>query len=218
MGTIHEVRREAKIKKFRTPPRPKGVQYKHLRPREDLTYDEVMRLIKAAEHVGRNRLRDGTMTLMAYVHAMRAIEICQLKWAQIDLSGRNPRIKVIRVKGSKDSDHPLDGEEVRRLRKLDAQSPDSQYVFAGETGNPLSVQGLWQIVRRAGQVAGLPFSIHPHMLRHTCGQQMLRDGVHLRLIQAWMGHEDVKHTEHYTRVGTERFQKISLLRRGRKAA
>ena len=51
------------------------------------------------------------------------------------------------------------------------------------------------------------------------GYQVLRDGVHLRLIQEWMGHVDVKHTERYTRVGTERFQRISLLKRpGRKAA
>ena len=198
------------------------MKYKHLRPREDLTYEEVMRLVKAAEGVGRNRLRDGTMILMAYAHAMRASELCGLKWHQIDLSGRNPSIKVLRVKGSKDSDHPLDGEEVRRLRKLDMLCRDSQYVFVTETSNPLSVQGFWQIVRRAGKVAGFPFTIHPHMLRHTCGQQMLRDGVHLRLIQDYMGHVDVKHTEHYTRVGTERFQRISLLKRpgrpGRKAA
>jgi len=105
------------------------------------------------------------------------------------------------------------------LRKVDVLCRDSQYVFVTETGGPLSVQGFWQIVVRAGAVAGMPFTIHPHMLRHTCGQQMLRDGVHLRLIQEWMGHVDVKHTERYTRVGTERFQRISLLKRpGRKAA
>lgn len=218
MSTIHDINQAAKIKKFRSPPRPRGVQYKHLRPREDLTYDEVMRLVKAAERTGRNRLRDGTMILMAYVHAMRAVELCELKWNQIDLSGRNPSIKVIRVKGSKDSDHHLEGEEVRRLRKLDELRPDSQFVFVTETGNPPSIQSFWQIVRRAGKLAGIPFSVHPHMLRHACGQRMLRDGVHLRLIQAWMGHEDVKHTEHYTRVGTERFQTISLLGRPRKAA
>lgn len=137
LSTVIDLRQTAKIKKFQAPPRPKGIQYKHLRPREDLTYDEVMRLVKAAEHVGRNRLRDGTMIIMAYVHAMRASELCGLKWNQIDLSGRSPSIKVLRVKGSKDSDHPLEGEEVRRLRKVDVLCRDSQYVFVTETGGPL---------------------------------------------------------------------------------
>jgi integrase len=59
-----------------------------------------MGLVKAAERAGRNGLRDGTLILMAYVHGFRASEICDLKWHQIDLSGRNPMIKILRVKAA----------------------------------------------------------------------------------------------------------------------
>jgi site-specific recombinase XerD len=152
------------------------------------------------------------MILMAYVHGMRASEICNLKWHQIDLSGRNPSIKVLRVKGSKSTDHHLEGDEVRRLRKLDRVHQNSQYVFVTETGNALSVQGFWTIVRRAGKVAGFKFSIHSHMLRHSCGHHMMREGQHLRTIQDWLGHKDIKHTERYTQMGTDRFRSVSMLK------
>jgi site-specific recombinase XerD len=213
VSQVIELRRSAKIKKS---PRPKGVKYKDLRAKEHLTHDEVMRLIKAAESVGRNGHRDGTMILMAYAHGMRASEICDLKWHQMDLSGRNPMIKILRVKGSVDSDHHLDGDEVRRLRKLDRSHQNSQYVFITETGNPLSIQGFWTIVRRAGKVAGFQFPIHPHMLRHSCGHRLVTDGVHLRMIQEWMGHKDVQNTEHYTKLGEDRFRSISMLKRPRR--
>jgi site-specific recombinase XerD len=215
MSHVIELPRSAKIKKS-PGPRKEGIQYKDVRPREHLTYEEVMRLVKAAESVGRNRLRDGTLILMAYVHGFRASEICDLKWHQIDLSGRNPMIKILRVKGSIDSDHHLEGDEVRRLRKLDRAYPDSPYVFVTETGNQLTVQGFWTIVRRAGKVAGFQFPIHPHMLRHSCGHRLVNDGVHLRMIQEWMGHKDVQNTEHYTKLGEDRFRGISMLKRPRR--
>jgi site-specific recombinase XerD len=213
MSPVIEISRAAKIKKLqRTPPRKAGVRNEHIRPREYLTQDEVTALAKAAESVGRNRLRDGTMILMAYAHGFRASEICNLKWHQIDLSGRNPTIKVLRVKGSKDTDHHIEGKEVRRLRNLDRAHQDSQYVFVTETGNQLSIQGFWTIVRRAGKVAGFKFPIHSHMLRHACGYHMLKNGQHQRIIQEWMGHKDIKHTERYTQMGADRFRSVSMFK------
>jgi integrase len=55
------------------------------RQREYLTEAEVERLIEAARKRGRNGTRDGAAILLAYRHGLRAAELCQLRWSQIDL-------------------------------------------------------------------------------------------------------------------------------------
>jgi integrase len=79
------------------------------RPREYLTETEVDRLIEAARKRGRNGARDACAILLAYRHGLRASELCQLRWAQIDL--RHGRLHVNRAKlrvrhRSRDTGHP----------------------------------------------------------------------------------------------------------------
>ena len=66
---------------------PRRVPNAELRTREYLTEAEVERLVKAAK-VNRNRQRDATMILIAFRHGLRAAELVDLRWDQIDL-GRN---------------------------------------------------------------------------------------------------------------------------------
>src|SRR6266487_2267896 len=103
------------------------------RPREYLTEAEVDRLIETAKRRGRNGARDAAAILLAYRHGLRAQELCQLRWAQVDL--RHGRLHVNRVKGGIESVHPLHGPELRALRPLQGQSP---YVFVTEAGTPRS--------------------------------------------------------------------------------
>src|SRR6266487_1006666 len=71
--------------------------------------------------------------LLAYRHGLKAQELCQLRWAQVDL--RHGRLHVNRAKGGIESVHPLHGPELRALRPLQGQSP---YVFVTEAGTPRS--------------------------------------------------------------------------------
>src|ERR1700688_3983583 len=80
------------------------------RQREYLTEAEVERLIEAARKRGRNGPRDAAAILLAYRHGLRAAELCQLRWAQIDL--RQGRLHVNRAKGGCASVHPLHGPEL----------------------------------------------------------------------------------------------------------
>jgi type 1 fimbriae regulatory protein FimB/type 1 fimbriae regulatory protein FimE len=73
------------------------------RQREYLTEAEVERLIEAARKRGRNGTRDGAAILLAYRHGLRAAELCQLRWSQIDL--RQGRLHVNRAKGGCASVH-----------------------------------------------------------------------------------------------------------------
>src|SRR5262249_25204614 len=101
-----------------------------LRSREYLTVAEVERLMKAAQH-RRHGHRDATLILVAFRHGLRAAEICDLEWSQIEF-GRSASLHVRRVKNGKPSVHPLRGDEIRELRELHRQFPDSGFVFATE--------------------------------------------------------------------------------------
>jgi type 1 fimbriae regulatory protein FimB/type 1 fimbriae regulatory protein FimE len=62
------------------------------------------------------------------------------------------------------------------------------------------------MVARAGRIAGIPFRVHPHMLRHACGYKLANDGQDPRAIQAYLGHRNINHTVRYTELSPERFR------------
>jgi type 1 fimbriae regulatory protein FimB/type 1 fimbriae regulatory protein FimE len=174
------------------------------RTREHLTETEVERLLKAA---GKNRWghRDATMILVAYRHGLRASEIVDLRWDQIDFA--NARLHVRRVKRGTPATHPVVGDELRALRKLQReQEPASPFVFTSERGAPFSTSGFAKLVERADEVAKLGFPAHPHMLRHGCGFALANKGHDTRALQAYLGHKNIQHTVRYTELTPTRFK------------
>src|SRR5262245_51791403 len=136
--------------------------------RRYLTEREVERLMDRARKYGRYGHRDATMILVAYRHGLRASEVCDLQWQQIELS--EGRLHVHRVKNGIPSVHPIRGDEVRALRKVRRDYPKDAYVFVSERGGPISPIGFHRLIRRLGEAANMPFPIHPHMLRHACAE------------------------------------------------
>jgi type 1 fimbriae regulatory protein FimB/type 1 fimbriae regulatory protein FimE len=176
-----------------------------LRQREYLAPDEVERIIKAAK-ANRYGLRDATMLLITFRHGLRASELCDLRWTQVKF-GRQPTLHVHRVKGSVDSVHPLQLDEVRALHEIKAkQEPKSAWVFVTERGSPFSREGFATMVERVGAAAELGFPIHAHMLRHACGYALANAGHDTRRIQSWMGHKSIQNTVRYTELAPDRFK------------
>ena len=89
--------------------------------RRYLTEREVERLMDCAGKHGRYGHRDASMILVAYRHGLRASEVCDLQWRQIELS--EGRLHVHRVKNGIPSVHPIRGDEMRALRKLRRDYP-----------------------------------------------------------------------------------------------
>ena len=185
-------------------PPPRRVPNAVLRSREYLTEDEVSDLIKAASGVGRNRLRDATLILVSYRHGLRVSEANDLRWEQVELKRR--LLHVRRIKNGSPSTHPLGKQERKWLRKLRRLYPTARYVFVSELKGPMTPATIQKIVARAGRVAGMPFRVHPHMLRHACGYKLANDGQDTRAIQAYLGHRNINHTVRYTELSPERFR------------
>ena len=174
-----------------------------VRTREHLTPTEVERLIEAAKD-NRQGHRDATMILIAYRHGLRASELVDLRWDQIDLETAN--LAVRRAKKGTPATHPIRGDELRALRKLQReQNPKSPFVFTSERGAPFSAAGFAKMIQRAGEAAELGFKAHPHMLRHACGFALANKGHDTRSLQAYLGHKNIQHTVRYTELSPDRF-------------
>jgi type 1 fimbriae regulatory protein FimB/type 1 fimbriae regulatory protein FimE len=183
------------------PRRKKNIE---LRSREYLTPDEVNQIITAAGSIGRTPHRDRTLLLVCYRHALRVSELVALRWEQVDLS--NKTLHVNRAKRGVSSLHPLQDDVISALEAIKHMNNDSQYIYLNYKGIQMSSCTVRKIVARAGKLAGLPFSIHPHMLRHACGFYLANKGFDTRAIQSYMGHRSIQHTVRYTELTTERFR------------
>ena len=183
---------------------PKRRPNAELRTREHLTESEVGKLIKAASN-NRWGHRDSPMILVAYRHGLRVSELVDLRWDQIDF--RHARLHVRRVKQGTPATHPILGDEMRALRKLQReQEPKSAFVFTSERGSPFTTAGFARLLERAGETARLGFKVHPHMLRHACGFALANKGHDTRALQAYLGHRNIQHTVQYTELSPTRFK------------
>jgi len=145
------------------------------------------------------------MILVAYRHGLRASELVDLWWDQIDFNAAN--LHVRRVKKGTPATHPILGDELRKLRLLQReQAPKSPFVFTSERGSPFTTAGFARLVERAGQAAGFKFKAHPHMLRHACGFALANKGHDTRALQAYLGHKNIQHTVRYTELSPDRFK------------
>jgi integrase len=186
---------------------PRRVTNAERRPREYLTREEIERLIAAAAKRPGARYghRDATMILLAYRHGLRASELCAARWDMIDLA--KGRYHVTRRKNGRPSVHVIRGSEIRALRRLKReQSPPSPYLFTTERKAPVTPAGFRKLTTVIGEAAGLPFPVHPHMLRHACGFALANDGQDTRAIQEWLGHQNIQHTTRYIELSPARFR------------
>jgi len=174
------------------------------RTREYLTPAEVEKLLQASSQVGRHGARDRTLILLAYRHGLRVSELVTLRWEQIDLKAG--LVHVARLKNGLASTHPIRGPELRALRELRRNYPETPYLFVTERGGPMTPATARKLIARAGELAKLPFPIHPHMLRHSAGYKLANEGHDTRSIQQYLGHKNITHTVRYTELSPERFK------------
>jgi len=173
------------------------------RSREYLSPAEIDRLMAAAKQLGRHPHRDATMILLAYRHGLRVSELVAMRREQVDL--QQGQLHVRRLKNGLPSTHPLRGPEIRALRQVLRDYPDTPYVFVSERKAPMTDSNFRKLIARAGAAAKLGMPIHPHMLRHSTGFKLANDGQDTRAIQHYLGHKNIQHTVNYTQLAADRF-------------
>jgi type 1 fimbriae regulatory protein FimE len=173
------------------------------RPREYLTKAEVERLIEAARRRGRNGARDAAAILLAYRHGLRAAELCQLRWSQIDL--RHGRLHVNRAQrrdrkraslawARASSVAAVAGTEPVRVRDRSRDAGDDGLVLADGSADRAGSQA---------SVSGSP----PHAAAFN-GYKLANDGHDTRSLAHYLGHRNLQSTARYTALAPDRFAKF----------
>jgi integrase len=168
------------------------------RPREHLSRDEVMVLCKSAR-ANRNGQRDAAAIWLAFNHGLRVTELCDLRWS--DIAWQERRIMVRRLKGSQSGEHPFTEQDKRFLGPLrkPGQRPGDR-VFGLQ---PAGFRRMLYRLKLPPELDAL--KIHPHMLRHACGFDLV-GRAELQARAAFMGHKRLENTVKYSRLDPGQFE------------
>ena len=133
---------------------------------------------------------------------MRISELCNLKYADIDLRGATVRIYG---KGSKERIIQIGNEEVIKLlnryaKEFELEIHKSNYFFTNTNSLPISDQAVRRMINKYCNLAAIDLKITPHMFRHTFATSLLEADVDIRYIQEMLGHSSITVTEIYTHV------------------
>ena len=133
---------------------------------------------------------------------MRISELCNLKYADIDLRDATVRIYG---KGSKERIIQIGNEEVIKLlnryaKEFELEIHKSNYFFTNTNSLPISDQAVRRMINKYCHLAAIDLKITPHMFRHTFATCLLEADVDIRYIQEMLGHSSITVTEIYTHV------------------
>jgi type 1 fimbriae regulatory protein FimB len=177
--------------------------------RSHLTGLEVGKLM-AATRGSRNEARDRCLLLLMFRHGLRVSEACRLKLEQVDTKGKV--LHIVRLKHGLSTTQPLRGDELKAigawLKQRARMKPTCKTFFVSEQRKSLHRSTVNFALKAYSQAAALPFSAHPHMLRHACGFALADQGADTRLIQDYLGHRNIQHTVRYTAANPARFEKL----------
>ena len=181
---------------------------------EVLTRQEMTAVLNGPDLSDKLGFRDRTMLEVLYATGMRVSELLGLP-----VSGVNLQMKYIIAfgKGSKERLIPIGGIAVEYLDKylnvvrpklLHTKNPNVKNLFLSMSGNEMTRQRFWQIIRGYGHQAGLNKELTPHMLRHSFATHLLDNGADLRSVQELLGHSDISTTQIYTHLTNKRLRDI----------
>jgi integrase/recombinase XerD len=172
-----------------------------------LEKNEIDALLNAPRRTTWIGARDYALLLFLYNSGARASEAANLTIGHLSLhsgSETTQSFAELHGKGNKVRLCPLWASTVRELKQLTRARPNDERVFLSRAGQPLTRFGVHDIVTRyirilinSGQPELRKKRVGPHTIRHTTATHLLRAGVDINTIRAWLGHVSIETTDVY---------------------
>lgn len=168
-----------------------------------LTSKEVELLLEQPECVDAKGYRDRAMLELLYATGIRVSELINLDVYDLNLSAG-----IITCRG-RDHDRAIPlyntaikalSEYIEFIRPRMIASPEEKALFVNVSGERMSRQGFWKLIKSYQAKAGIQKDITPHTLRHSFAAHLLENGADLRSIQEMLGHADISSTQIYSQL------------------
>lgn len=160
-----------------------------------LTVEETQLLLEAPDTSSSLGIRDKAMLELLYATGIRVSELIALHIRDVDTG-----VRFLRCSGNTDKERilpfgPLTANWLDKYLKESRPSlgarGDEAPLFPNRSGERISRQGIWKLLKKYAEIAGIGKEITPHTLRHSCAVHLLEGGADVRSVQEMLGHGDL---------------------------
>lgn len=178
---------------------------------EILSMDEVVRLLEQPSGDSAKEVRDKAMLELLYATGIRVSELISIKVVDVNLN----MSFIICRDSNKERVIPFGNEAKKALVRYLGETrdsmladPNSEYLFANCSGQPMSRQGFWKLIKYYAKKAGITSDITPHTLRHSFAAHLVENGADLRSVQEMLGHSDISTTQIYAHMNHSHIKEV----------
>lgn len=178
---------------------------------EILTTEEVNKLLDQPCGDSPKEIRDHAMLELLYATGIRVSELINLKITDINFQVgyiicRDAHKERVIPFGMPAKRALTDYLKSARSELLEDQTSD--VLFTNCSGQPMSRQGFWKIVKYYAKKAGITADITPHTLRHSFAAHLVENGADLRSVQEMLGHSDISTTQIYANMTQNKIREV----------
>jgi site-specific recombinase XerD len=156
-----------------------------------LSEEDALRVLHAPKSP-----RDKAILRLLYSGGLRVSELCDLHWRHVQPRGEGGQVSVY-GKGEKTRIVPISKATFQALMGLKPANGQLEgYVFASQRAERLTTNAVYRIVRKAGQMCGIP-NLSPHWLRHAHASHALERGASVAVVRDTLGHSSLAITNRY---------------------
>lgn len=178
---------------------------------EIMSPDEVIRLLEQPSGNSPKEIRDKAMLELLYATGIRVTELITLKVSDVNM----PMSFILCRDRNKERIIPFGAEAKNALTKyLDGtrdemlENKSSDVLFANCSGQPMSRQGFWKLIKYYAKKADIKADITPHTLRHSFAAHLVENGADLRSVQEMLGHSDISTTQIYANLNHNHIREV----------
>lgn len=178
---------------------------------EIMTMEEAVRLVEQPSAETPKELRDRAMLELLYATGIRVSELVNLKLSDVNL-----QMGLLTCKdGSKERMIPFGNKAKTALMKYLEKGREAmlleyeaEELFVNCSGQSMSRQGFWKLIKAYAKKAGIEADITPHTLRHSFAAHLVENGADLRSVQEMMGHSDIATTQVYASLTNNHLREV----------
>lgn len=176
-----------------------------------MTPKEVVRLLDGPKGDSPKDIRDKAMLELLYATGIRVTELITLKLEDVNLQ----MSYIICRDSNKERVIPFGHEAKNALvkylnetRETMLEDKSSDVLFVNCSGEPMSRQGFWKLIKYYAKKAGIEADITPHTLRHSFAAHLVENGADLRSVQEMLGHSDISTTQVYANMNHSHIREV----------